>query len=263
LAFLLLAQYLGEGAHSFSSPHEQEFEKPCRNRVSFHFDMTHVQPSERFTILKVQVGSHAHGLAGPDSDQDFRSVFVIPTTDLFRLDFKYPATSWKKGEGDEASWEIAPFLSLALQSHPLILETFLAPVVTKDDWGSELQTLFTSVWTAQKAFDAFTGYATNQRTKFLDKKDGRPEKYAAAYVRVLSNLCELLETGRFTVRIRDMPLGESIARIKQGTYSIGKVIDLGEDLRQKASEALDRCRHQPNLQLINDFLIRIRKAFLN
>lgn len=219
-------------------------------------------PSHRTTILKVQVGSHAHGLARPDSDQDFRSVFVIPTTDLFRLDFKYPATSWKKGEGDEASWEITPFLSLAIQSHPLILETFLAPVVAKDDWGTELQGLFPAVWAPQKAFDAFTGYATNQRTKFLDKKDDRPEKYAAAYVRVLSNLCELLVTGTFTVRIRDTDLGESIARIKEGNYRLGEVIDLGEELTQKASEALRLCQHQQNFSLVDDFLIKIRKAFL-
>lgn len=224
--------------------------------------MSQEHPSHRSTILKVQVGSHAHGLAGPDSDQDFRSVFVMPTKDLFRLNFKYPATSWKQSEGDEASWEIASFLSLALQSHPLILETFLAPIVTKDDWGSELQSLFPAVWTPQKAFDAFSGYATNQRTKFLDKKDDRPAKYAAAYVRVLSNLCELLGTGTFTVRVADTALGKSIARIKEGTYRIGEVIDLGEELTQKASEALRRCQHQPNLQLVDDFLIRIRTAFL-
>ena len=28
-------------------------------------------------ILKVVVGSHAHGLAGPESDKDYRSVFVL------------------------------------------------------------------------------------------------------------------------------------------------------------------------------------------
>jgi hypothetical protein len=56
-------------------------------------------------ILKVQVGSHA--LAGPESDRDFRTLFVTLATDLFRLQFKYPVTSWKKGKSDEAPWEIA------------------------------------------------------------------------------------------------------------------------------------------------------------
>ncbi|MCH7687381.1 MAG: nucleotidyltransferase domain-containing protein, partial [Planctomycetes bacterium] len=114
--------------------------------------------SQRSTILKVLVGSHAHGLAGPESDKDFRSVFVIPTADIFRLGFKYPSSSWKQDEGDETAWEIAQFLTLAIQSHPLIVETFLAPVVTKNHWGSELQQLFPVVWTPQKAYEAFTGY---------------------------------------------------------------------------------------------------------
>lgn len=43
------------------------------------------------TILKVLVGSHAHGLAGPDSDRDFRSIFVMPTVELFRLGFNIRA----------------------------------------------------------------------------------------------------------------------------------------------------------------------------
>ena len=38
-------------------------------------------------ILKVVVGSHAHGLAGPESDKDFRSVFILPTAELFRVGF--------------------------------------------------------------------------------------------------------------------------------------------------------------------------------
>ena len=42
--------------------------------------------STEHTILRVLVGSHAHGLADPDSDRDFRSVYVIPTIELFRLD---------------------------------------------------------------------------------------------------------------------------------------------------------------------------------
>lgn len=227
--------------------------------------MSPVQSSHRLTILKVQVGSHAHGLAGPASDEDFRSVFVIPTIELFRLNFKYPATSWKEGQGDEASWEVAQFLQLAVQSHPLILETFLAPIVSENEWGSTLRHLFSAVWTPQKAFEAFTGYAVNQRTKFLDKKDGRPEKYAAAYLRVLANLCELLETGTFTVRIRDTPWGETVARVKEGTYRIGEIIDLGEELTQQATIALSTCQQppHPNLHRVDEFLIKIRKAFLS
>ena len=47
-------------------------------------------------ILKVVVGSHAHGLAGPESDKDFRSVFILPTAELFRVGFKYQGTRMMK-----------------------------------------------------------------------------------------------------------------------------------------------------------------------
>lgn len=219
--------------------------------------------SDRHTILKVLVGSHAHGLAGPQSDRDFRSVFVFPTVEMFRLGFKPPTVSWRQEEeGDEAAWEIAPYLSLALQSHPLILETFLAPPLFADAWGEELRRLFPAVWSPQKAYDAFTGYAQNQRTKFLGKKDGRPAKYAASYIRVLANLRDLLATGTFPVRIRESSLGDTIARFKDGQYGIGEVIELGEDLTEQARHSLETCRHHNAPERIEEFLIRLRKAFL-
>ena len=216
----------------------------------------------RHTILKVLVGSHAHGLATQESDQDFRSVYVIPTEEIFRLDFTYPRTSWTKDGGDEASWEIGQFLSLATQSHPLILETFLAPVLAVDQWGEELRGLFPAAWSPQKAYQAFTGYANNQRTKFLEKRDGRPAKYAAAYIRVLGNLCELLETGTFTIRISDSSLGQHVARMKAGNYRVGEVIELGEELTQTAARHLASCQHRSDVEGIDQFLIRLRKAFL-
>ena len=217
----------------------------------------------RSVVLKVLVGSHAHGLATEESDQDFRSVYVIPTEEIFRLDFTYPRTSWTKEGGDEASWEVGQFLSLAIQSHPLILETFLAPVLAVDQWGEELRGLFPAVWSPQKAFQAFTGYANNQRTKFLEKKDERPAKYAAAYIRVLGNLCELLETGTFTVRISETSLGPQVARLKEGNYRVGEVIELGEHLTQTAAGFLASCQHRSDGGAIDYFLIRLRKAFLS
>jgi predicted nucleotidyltransferase len=208
------------------------------------------------------VGSQAHGLAGPASDIDVRRVFVVPTEDLFRLDFKSADVRWTKGPEEETAWEVGPFLSLALQCHPLILETLLAPVVVMDEWGAELRSLFQAIWSGRRAYDSFIGYGLNQRKKLLDKKDGRPAKYAAAYIRVLYNLCELLETGTFTVRIADTPIGKTIAALKDGTLRTGEVIDLGEHWTEVATQRLAGCSHQSDPDAVNRFIIRIRKAFL-
>ena len=70
-------------------------------------------------------------------------------------------------------------------------------------------------------------YCENQRKKMLEKKDGRPAKYAAAYVRVLFNLCELLERGTFSIRIAETPVGDAVRKIKDGEYGVGEVMRLG------------------------------------
>lgn len=214
------------------------------------------------TILKVLVGSHAHGLAGPESDRDVRRIYVIQTVDMFRLRFKPPGTYWGKRGEDETAWEVGPFLSLAVQCHPLALETLVAPTVSVNQWGIELQKLFPAIWDSQQAYDAFMGYALNQRTKFLEKKDARPAKYAATYIRVLYHLCELLETGTFTLRIADTPLGTTVAKLKDGDFRTGEVIDLAEHLTNKATHQLKQCRHKPDPAAVDAFLIGIRKAFL-
>lgn len=221
-----------------------------------------IAPSDH-TILRVLVGSHAHGLAGQESDRDFRSVFVMPTVELFRLGFKYQGTRMMKEEADETSWEVGHFLQLAVQCHPLVLETFVAPVEAMDDWGRKLRALFPSLWSAQTAFDAFLQYGDNQRRKMLDKKDGRPAKYAATYIRVLFHLCELLEHGTFNLNIAESPIGDTVRRIKEGNYRTGEVIDLGEYWITEATRRLGSCSHKPNIEAVDEFMIRLRKSFLS
>lgn len=215
------------------------------------------------TILKVLVGSQAHGLADSGSDADYRSVFVIPTAELFRVGFKYQGAKMIKEGIDETSWEIGLFLHLASECYPLALETLIAPVVEADRWGEELRTLLPALWSPRQAYTAFLGYCENQRKKMLDKKDGRPAKYAAAYIRVLYNLCELLEKGTYTMRIGDTPLGQEIRKLKEGHYRAGEVIDVGEFWTEEASRRLVTCTHQPNPELVDEFLLRLRKAFLS
>jgi predicted nucleotidyltransferase len=215
------------------------------------------------TILKVLVGSHAHGLAGPESDKDYRSVFVMPTVELFRLGFKYQGTRMIKEEADETSWEIGHFLQLAMQCHPLVLETFVAPVEAADAWGERLRALLPAVWSAQTAYDAFLQYGDNQRKKMLDKKDGRPAKYAATYVRIIFHLCELLERGTFSLNIAESPIRDTVRRIKKGNFRPGEVIDLGEYWTEHAARRLSGCSHKANRDAVDEFLIRVRKSFLD
>jgi hypothetical protein len=151
---------------------------------------------------------------------------------------------------------------LALQGHPLVLETLVAPVVVMDDWGAELRHLFPHLWSARNVYDSFINYCDNQRKKMLEKKDGRPAKYAAAYVRVLFNLCELLERGTFSIRIAETPVGDAVRKIKDGEYRVGEVIDLGEYWTEQATRRLSACPQRARPDLVDAFLINLRKGFL-
>lgn len=211
-------------------------------------------------ILKVIVGSQAHGLATPESDFDFRGVFVESTSKVLRLGGKVASTSWIEGKEDNTSWEIGHFLQMAVKCNPTILETFLAPVESKTEEGEELRTLFPHVWNSSDVANAFVGYGLNQRKKFLDEKDGQPHKFAAAYLRSLYNGWELLTTGTFTIRIADTPVGETVRNFKLGNYKVGEVIETsvywGKEIRKAYEANPDK---KTNLQAVNEYLLKIRK----
>ena len=222
-----------------------------------------IQNTSPITILKVIVGSHAHGLALPTSDIDYRGVFVHPTSELLKLGERKNQTVWAEGQEDDTSWEIGHFLSLSIRSNPTILETYLAPRVDDGNpWGDRVRALFPYIWSSKGVHDAFIGYGINQRKKFLDNKDNRRAKYAAAYLRTLYNAWELLHTGTFTVRIADTPVGYQVRNFKQGSFTIGEVIDLCESWQEKVDEAYAlHPDKETDLDRVNETLLAIRKEF--
>jgi predicted nucleotidyltransferase len=214
------------------------------------------------TILKVLVGSKAHGLDTPLSDWDYRGVFVTPTADLLALrGDKAKTTTWIEGDVDDTSWELGHFLHLATHCNPTILETFLSPVQEADENGLELRELFPKVWNSKGVRAAFVGYGMNQRKKFLEDKDGRPNKFAAAYLRSLFAGWQLLTDGTFTVRVADTEVGELVRRFKNGEYeSKGEVIDACERWEKRLNGAYERNpSRETDIASVNAFLLKVRK----
>lgn len=227
---------------------------------------------KQYEILKVIVGSQCHGLATPESDYDYRGVFVVPTVDLLKLGGVTTQTNWIEGKEDNTSWEIGHFLNMATHCNPTILETFLAPKVNihgarwtdEDvvDFGKELCALFPYVWNSLDVMNAFIGYGRNQRKKFLDKKDQREAKYATAYLRVLYNAWELLSTGTFSSNMSKTPIFETLKRFKNKEYQMGEVMQTCYDWELKIEEAYKQNPNkQTNIEPINEFLLKVRKEF--
>jgi predicted nucleotidyltransferase len=230
-------------------------------------------------ILKTLVGSHAHGLATAESDYDYRGVYVIPTKEILSLNFTYKGSHWLEGEQDQTAYEIGHFLQLATRCNPSILEVMVAPMkeslitdfedpdssnyIFKRDWGKELRELLPYCWSPKQAFDAFTGYSRNQQKKMLDNHLGRWHKYGTAYLRVLWNLCDLLETGTFSLEVKDPIFKIELQAIRNKEYTVGQIIDSAKKLRQKAERLLPLSKQKPDLSKVNDFLLEVRKEFWN
>lgn len=219
-------------------------------------------------ILRVIVGSQAHGLATPESDFDYRGVFVVPTSEILKLgNNKVHNTNWIEGKDDDTSWELGHFLNLATHCNPTILETFLAPrtemlLTEKEDWetGEELRALFPYIWNSKDVYNAFRGYSKNQQKKFLDEKDTRPHKYASAYLRVLYQGIQLLETGEFPVDFRKTPIYNTLVEWKNKRYEVGEVMQLTYEYEQKFAKAYENNPDKTgDFEPVNNFLLHVRK----
>lgn len=224
---------------------------------------------KKYHLLKVLVGSQAHGVADLDSDYDYRGVFIIPTKRLLQLGNPAETTAWIEGKDDNTSWEIFHFLNMAVHCNPTIMEVFMAPIVETQlqdvklkQYAKELRNLFPYVWNSNDVKNAFIGYGINQRKKFLDNKDDHEAKYASAYLRVLYQAWELLSTGRFSVNMAKTPIFDVLKRFRKKEYSRGEVV---QTCWEWETEVLKAFKANPdkktNIEPINEFLLKIRKEF--
>ena len=203
----------------------------------------------KIEMLRILCGSHAHGLATKDSDKDFRSVYITPTSEILSLNCgSEKGNHWvEKQTDDNTSYEISHFLHLATKSNPSILEVFKAPIVIENSiilnepcgttldqcpfgktihslyflWSKskegklavELRQLFQYVWSSQYVKDAFKGYSHQQNKRMFDEKaefSRRKFKYATAHIRVLLQAIELLTTGDFSVKVKHSYLDDGL-----------------------------------------------------
>ncbi len=221
-----------------------------------------MRANKKINILKTLVGSVAHGLDTPESDKDFRGVFVVPTSELVQIGSKTAQTNWMEGNIDDTAWEVQKFLLMATKCNPTVLEVFLAPIEEANEWGHKLRALFPYVWNSEGVLNAFIGYGLAQRKKFLDKKDNRPNKYAVAYLRTLYQAWELFNAGTFTVRVGDLPIGDTLRRWKMGDYTTGEVIQTCVDWEAMVREAYEfNSKKKTDLQAVNKFLVELRKEY--
>ena len=227
-------------------------------------------------ILRVLCGSRAYGLHDEDSDYDYHGVYVVPTHKILSIGYNLKETSWIEGQDqDNTAWEVGHFLKMAIQCNPTVLETFVAPVEQSPwipvvsggeiNFGHRILALFPHVLSRQRIYDAFRGYASNQRKKMFEPygedKERRAIKASVAYIRSLYHGTVLLANGMYSPLISQHKFRTELLEIKAGKWGKGAIIALSEDWEGRLKEAYENSTVQleADLDTINAELLDIRK----
>ncbi|MEB2774151.1 nucleotidyltransferase domain-containing protein [Algoriphagus sp. D3-2-R+10] len=125
--------------------------------------------SKDIIVFDCLSGSHAYGLATPESDVDIKGVFILPEEDYFGLNYVEQVNN---ETNDIVYYELRRFVELLSKSNPNILELLYTP----DDSVRKVHPTFEKLKSmnllSKQCKESFGGYAMTQvrKAKGLNKK---------------------------------------------------------------------------------------------
>ena len=218
-------------------------------------------------ILTVLIGSRAHGLERPESDWDYRGVFVTPLREICQSTLVGSGKLKESKHGDMSvdhlSYEVGHLLRYATKGNPSMIEVFGGPVIDSTGLGRELLSLFPYVWSSMGVYNSYRGYVKNQLRKYVDDMTGhRASKYALAALRNVNVAITLIQTGTVILDCSGVNPAEFdlMRRVRDGEMDVGEVmatIDTKLELLDNAYES--SAKHLTNLDKLADWLYTLRR----
>ena len=250
--------------------------------------MPRLSASECPILMRRLVGSHAYGLDRPDSDVDYREVFMYPTNTLLGY-YPLPKDGWQddtKHTDDEGGWEVKKWLVMVQKGSPNAVELiFASEAAGEDEWAEtrdyefggihmievdgvevsdreltrrELCEVARGLLSTPDIRRAYVGYANNSFRKIPEK----PTKWMTGYLRSLWQGRELLRTGVLPMVIPNEDSGDSYAisvhEANQGKLTAGQVLDIGQGLEYEVKTIDSVLSDSPNIERANEWLTQLR-----
>lgn len=224
-------------------------------------------------LLSGVVGSTAYGLAGPDSDVDRLGIFAAPTVAFHGLTLpitKELATVVQHEPSDSTYHEALKACHLMMGGNPTLSEILwlsedLYEVVTPlGEWLIDIRSAFTS---ASRCRAAYFGYATSQlkllveKGRFKSKMRARAPKHGRHLLRLLDQGYALYTTGHLPIRVEDPQRYIDFGNRVAADPEVAKAA-LAE-AEAKFDAATSPLPAEPDRALVEDWLLRVRRAYLD
>ena len=218
-------------------------------------------------ILSAITGSQAYGTATPESDIDYKGVFVMPPTDFLGLDAPSDKEmSVHRNDPDITFHEVKKICSLLLSSNPSATELlWLERYEHLDPWGEELIGMRKEFLCAERVLGAWAKYAKDQlqllarRNKNFDPEDKRRAKHARHLRRLMIQGLHLYTTGELIIRVDDPEAYHEFGRRVQADPEASDAVKLVAEYTEKFAKAKSVLRVWPNRPAVDDWLVRLRK----
>lgn len=220
-------------------------------------------------ILSAITGSQAYGTSTPESDIDYKGVFVMPSGEFFKLDAPSDKEmSVHRNDPDITFHEVKKMLRLLLSSNPSMSELlWLERYEYMDRFGEELIAMRSEFLCEARVFGAWANYAQDQlkllarRNKNFDPEDKRRAKHARHLRRLMIQGYQLYTTGELVIRVDDPEAYHEFGRRVQADPEAVDAIALVAEYTEKFEKATSPLPVWPNRPLAEDWLLRLRKEF--
>lgn len=223
-------------------------------------------------ILKGKTGSHAHGTATADSDDDYRGIVIAPKSFYLGLDH---FEQYEQSDPDIVYYDIQKFVQLALKANPSILELLFLDEYELITPYAEKLIAIRDQFLSMRCAKTYIGYAVSQLHKLkiklnpasrtekrmaLVEKYGYDTKFAAHLVRLLNTCKEVLEGKGLLVR---RPNAAELLEIRNGKYTLDEIEVVANSLIEevRAAEGVSTIRIDPDYHLVNRVLVEIIEEF--
>lgn len=233
-------------------------------------------------VIVGEIGSHAHGLATPESDHDYMGIYIEPKTALIGLEpsenvlrVRDKPEGVKSAPGDEETsfYPLRKYVKLACEGNPTILTLLFTPTLTvPDQIGLQANRhLFLSKQIAARHI----GYAEGMRQRITGERaprTNRPELIAkhgwdtkAGFhaIRLLIQGAEMLETGNMTMPMELFRWYQLLMGVRNGQVTQSAALATIEGLRwliadaEQSSPLPDR----PDMSKVNAWLVDTHETY--